>query len=111
MAAYSQTTGRVEATQIAEAVQYALHTSDTSVSLSGLNIIDLRCETYVVDRDREGPGYNRNIIFSSNAGNGLTAAALCDPWARSQSNAVKRALPMKEPTNDKATWAWLAHQN
>ena len=30
-----------------------------------MNIIDLRCETYVVERDREGRGYNGNIFFSA----------------------------------------------
>ena len=63
--AYSQTTGRVEATQIAEAVRNALHRSEGSVTLSGINVIELRCETYVVDRDREGRGHNGNIIFSA----------------------------------------------
>lgn len=63
--AYSQTTGRVEATQIAEAVRTALHRQEGSVSLSGFNLIEMRCETYVVDRDREGRGHNANIIFTA----------------------------------------------
>ena len=63
--AYSQTTGRIEATQIAEAVRNALHRSEGSVTLSDINVIELRCETYVVDRDREGRGHNGNIIFSA----------------------------------------------
>ena len=62
---YSQTTGRVEATQIAEAIRTALHRSEGSVTLSGFNLIELRCETYVVDRDREGRGHNGNVIFSA----------------------------------------------
>lgn len=62
---YSQTTGRVEATQIAEAIRTALHRSEGSVTLSGINLIELRCETYVVDRDREGRGHNGNVIFSA----------------------------------------------
>ena len=37
--AYSQTTGRVEATQIAEAVRNALHRSEASVTLSSINVI------------------------------------------------------------------------
>ena len=37
--AYLQTTGRVEATQIAEAVRNALHRSEASVTLSGINVI------------------------------------------------------------------------
>ena len=63
--AYSQTTGRVEATQIAEAVRTALHRQEGSVSLNGFNLIEMRCETYVVDRDREGRGHNANIIFTA----------------------------------------------
>jgi len=62
---YSQTTGRVEATQIAEAVRTALHRQEGSVSLNGFNLIEMRCETYVVDRDREGRGHNANIIFTA----------------------------------------------
>ena len=62
---YSQTTGRVEATQIVEAVRSALHRLEGSVTLSGFNLIELRCETYVVDRDREGRGHNGNVIFSA----------------------------------------------
>jgi len=62
---YSQTTGRVEATQIAEAIRTALHRSEGSVTLAGFNLIELRCETYVVDRDREGRGHNGNVIFSA----------------------------------------------
>jgi hypothetical protein len=62
---YSQTTGRVEATQIAEAVRTALHRQEGSVSLTGVNLIEMRCETYVVDRDREGRGHNANIIFTA----------------------------------------------
>lgn len=62
---YSQTTGRVEATQIAEAIRTALHRSEGSVTLAGFNLIELRCETYVVNRDREGRGHNGNVIFSA----------------------------------------------
>ena len=63
--AYSQTTGRVEATQIAEAVRTALHRQEGSVSLTDFNLVEMRCETYVVDRDREGRGHNANIIFTA----------------------------------------------
>ena len=60
MEGYSKTTERVEATQIAEAVRNALHRSEVSVTLSINNVIELRCETYVVDRDREARGHNAN---------------------------------------------------
>ena len=59
--AYSQTTGRVEATQIAEAVRNALHRSEGYVTLFGINVIELRCETYVINRDRQGRGHNGNV--------------------------------------------------
>ena len=62
---YSQTTGRVVATQIAEALRNALHRSEGLITLSGINVIELRCETYVVDRDREGRGHNANVIFTA----------------------------------------------
>ena len=58
---YSQTTGRVEATQIAEAVRNALHRSEGSVTLFGINVIELRCETYFINRDRQGRGHNGNV--------------------------------------------------
>ena len=63
MEGYSQTTERVEATQIAEAVRNALHRSEVSVTLSINNVIELRCETYEVDR--EARGHNPNVIFSA----------------------------------------------
>ena len=63
----TQTTGRVEATQIAEAVRTALHRLEGSVTLSGFNLIELCCETYAVDRDREGRGHNGNVIFIERA--------------------------------------------
>ena len=59
--AYSQTTGRVEATQIAEAVRNALHRSEGAVTLFCINVIELRCETYVINRDRQGRGHNGNV--------------------------------------------------
>ena len=59
--AYSQTTGRVEATQIAEAVRNALHRSEGCVTLFCINIKELRCETYVINRDRQGRGHNGNV--------------------------------------------------
>ena len=61
----SQTTGRVEATQIAEPVRNMLHRSEGFVTLSCIYIIELRCKKYVGDRDREGRGHNGNIIFSA----------------------------------------------
>lgn len=63
--AYSLNTGRVEATQIAEAVRNALHRSEVFITFSGIYVKKLQGETYVIDRDREGQGHNGNIIFSA----------------------------------------------
>ena len=43
----------------------ALHRSEGLVTLSGLNVIELRGETYEVDRDREGRGHNANVILTA----------------------------------------------
>ena len=63
MEGYSQTTGRVEATQIAGAVRNALHRSEGSVTRSGETIIELRSETYVFDC--EGRGDDTSVIFAA----------------------------------------------
>ena len=64
--AYSnQTPGRVEATQIAEAIRATLHRSETSITLTGFHLIELICETYFVDRDSVGRGYSANVVFSA----------------------------------------------
>jgi len=61
---YSRDTGRVEATQVAEAVRTLLHRNESGVTLSGINLIELICETYVISRDSDGRGYNGNVVFS-----------------------------------------------
>lgn len=63
--AYSRETGRVEAARIAEAVRTALHRQESAVSLTGHNLIELICETYVVDQDSEGRGHDANIVFTA----------------------------------------------
>ena len=62
---YSQATGRVQATQIAEAIRAALHRSEAAVTLANFNLIELICETYLVDRDTGGRGYSANVVFSA----------------------------------------------
>ena len=64
--AFSQATGRVEATQIAEAVRAALHRSESSVSLTGFNLIELRCENYVVTRNSDERGHRASVILTAN---------------------------------------------
>ena len=63
--AYSRATGRVEAAQIAEAIRTSLHRSEANVSVAGFHLIELRCEAYFVDRDREGRGYSVNVVLSA----------------------------------------------
>lgn len=62
--AYSQATGRVEATTIAEAIRSALHRNETAISLTGINVIEMICENYFVDVENDGRGYKATIVFS-----------------------------------------------
>ena len=64
--AFSQATGRVEATQIAEAIRAALHRSESSVSLTGFYLIELRCENYVVTRNSDERGHRASVILTAN---------------------------------------------
>ena len=64
--AFSQATGRVEATQIAEAIRAALHRSESSVSLTGFHLIELRCENYVVTRNSDERGHRASVILTAN---------------------------------------------
>ena len=63
--AFSRTTGRVEAAQIAEALRESLHRQETTVALTGFNLIELICETYFVDQDNEGRGHEAKVVFSA----------------------------------------------
>lgn len=63
--AFSQATGRVEATQIAEAVRAALHRQESSVSLTGFNLIEMRCEQYVVTRNSDDRGHTASVILTA----------------------------------------------
>ena len=53
--------GRVEATQIAEAVQAALHRQEASVSIAGYTLVELIFEAISVTRDSEGRGFTAVI--------------------------------------------------
>lgn len=64
--AFTQTTGRVEATQIAEAVRAALHRQEGSVTLTGFNLIEMRCENYVVVRNADERGHRASVILTAN---------------------------------------------
>ena len=57
--------GRVEATQIAEAVKAALHRNETSVTVTGYTLVELIFETISVTRDSDGRGYTAVISFQA----------------------------------------------
>lgn len=53
--------GRVEASRIAEAIKAALHRKETSVTVTGHNLVELIFEAYSVTRDNEGRGYTATV--------------------------------------------------
>ena len=57
--------GRVEATQIAEAVQAALHRQETAVTVTGYTLVELIFETISVTRDSDGRGYTAIISLQA----------------------------------------------
>jgi hypothetical protein len=57
--------GRVEATQIAEAVQAALHRQEASVTVTGFDLIELIFEAISVTRDNEGRGFTAVVTFQA----------------------------------------------
>tara|TARA_R110002153_G_scaffold97261_3_gene231943 strand:+ start:874 stop:1290 length:417 start_codon:yes stop_codon:yes gene_type:complete len=64
--AHSQSaSGRVEATQIAEAIQAALHRQETSVTVSGYTLVELIFDTISVTRDSDGRGYTAVIALQA----------------------------------------------
>ena len=63
--AFSQATGRVEATQVAEAIRAALHRQESSVTVTGFNLIELRCDNYVVTRNSDDRGHTASVIITA----------------------------------------------
>ena len=57
--------GRVEATQIVEAVQAALHRQETSVTIAGYTLVELIFEAISVTRDNDGRGYTAVISLQA----------------------------------------------
>jgi len=57
--------GRVEATQIVEAVKAALHRQEGSVTVDGYTLVELIFETISVTRDSDGRGYTAVISFQA----------------------------------------------
>ena len=57
--------GRVEATQIAEAVQAALHRQEASVLIAGYTLVELIFEAISVTRDSEGRGFTAVISLQA----------------------------------------------
>jgi len=64
--AYSRSaSGRVEATQMVEAVKEALHRQEASVTVTGHTLVELIFQTYSVTRDDEGRGYTAVIALQA----------------------------------------------
>ena len=57
--------GRVEATQVVEAVRTALHRQETNVTTTGFNLIELIFDDYFAERDSDGRGYTAFISFTA----------------------------------------------
>jgi hypothetical protein len=57
--------GRVEATQIAEAVREALHRQEGSINVAEFNIVEMIYLTYNVDRETDGRGHTAVIAFQA----------------------------------------------
>lgn len=55
--------GRVEAVQIVEAVNAALHRQEASVTVTGFTLVELIFETHNVTRDTDGRGYTAVIAL------------------------------------------------
>ena len=65
MRAHSRSaSGRVESTQVVEAVRAALHRQEASVTTTGFNLIELIFEDYFAERDADGRGYTSYISFN-----------------------------------------------
>ena len=57
--------GRVEATQIVEAVQAALHRQEASVTIAGYTLVELIFDAISVTRDNDGRGYTAVISLQA----------------------------------------------
>lgn len=64
MEAHSRSaSGRVEAVQIVEAVNAALHRQEGSVTVTGFTLVELIFQTHNVTRDPDGRGYTAVIAL------------------------------------------------
>lgn len=64
MRAHSRSpSGRVEATQVVEAVRAALHRQEGNVLATGFNIIEFIFDDYFAERDADGRGHTAYISF------------------------------------------------
>lgn len=57
--------GRVEASQIAEAVKAALHRQEASVTVTGYTLVELIFEAFYATRDNDGRGYTAVISLQA----------------------------------------------
>lgn len=66
MEAHSRSaSGRVEASQIAEAIKAALHRQETSVIVTGFTLVELIFEAFYATRDKDGRGYTAIISLQA----------------------------------------------
>lgn len=57
--------GRVEASQMAEAIQAALHRNEAGVTVTGHNLVELIFEDYSAVRDPSGRGYTAVVSLQA----------------------------------------------
>lgn len=57
--------GRVEAVQMAEAIQSALHRQEAAVTVTGFNLVELIFENYSALRDGDGRGYTAVVSLQA----------------------------------------------
>ena len=57
--------GRVEASQIAEAIKSALHRNETAVTVTGFTLVELIFEAFYATRDNDGRGYTAIISLQA----------------------------------------------
>lgn len=57
--------GRVEASQIAEAIKSALHRNETAVTVTGFTLVELIFEAFYATRDNDGRGHTAVISLQA----------------------------------------------
>jgi len=57
--------GRVEASQIAEAIKSALHRNESAVTVTGFTLVELIFEAFYATRDNDGRGYTAVVSLQA----------------------------------------------